>query len=111
MRSISALLAAGIAVISCHASPEAHPPSCDTPVQQGVELTPGEQCFLRLLRRRCEGQDFCFVNCLTHSRHRGINEQGQPWYLGGGCFHLCDYGGRSGWREPEGSASCIFARP
>ena len=85
--------------------------NCEAPIRDGVELYESEQCFLNLLRSRCEGRDECFVRCLTSGEHRWVNEKGETVSIGGGCFHLCDYGGRSGWEAPIGTEDCYIKGP
>ncbi len=64
---------------------------------------PGEACYVALLRERCGPGDSCLVECITSGRARDI---------GGGCYHLCNYGGKRwpNWQLPGGHERC-FSNP
>ena len=85
--------------------------NCKAPIKDGVGLNASEQCFLDLMRSRCDGLDECLVRCLTSGKFRGVTEEGETWGIGGGCFHQCNYGGRSEWKAPEGTEECNLQHP
>jgi len=48
----------------------------------GVILSPQDQCWALILRRRCNPYDKCILKCLLSGDGRSI---------GGGCWHLCGH--------------------
>jgi len=98
-------------MVSEFACAEEQSGKCDAPVKDGVELFANEECLLGLVRDRCKGRDECFVRCLTGGEHRRVNENGDTVNIGGGCFHICDYAGKSGWEFPLDSEQCGYERP
>jgi hypothetical protein len=106
MRSLALAVAATIVLMGCQEKGRARSAACDAPVQPSVTLIPSDKCLLDLVRQRCEGLDVCFVECLTTGQHMSVGKNGEPRRVGGGCWHLCDYGGRKGWEPPEGMAAC-----
>jgi hypothetical protein len=51
-------------------------------VADGVTLTPAEECWVRVLRDRCDIYDRCILKCLLAGEARNI---------AGGCWHVCGY--------------------
>ena len=56
-------------------------------------------CYLTALKERCNSIDDCLVYCIGNNVGYGI---------GGGCAHLCNYGWRKEWTDPESAKNCGY---
>ena len=80
---------------------------CEIPLADEAMLSPREECWLRLIRERCEEDDVCLVDCFANSKHlRRQAETGWVTSIGGGCWHVCaSYAGKE-WTEPAEWSQC-----
>jgi len=51
-------------------------------LQPGVVLDSSEECWVTVLRQRCNAEDLCILECLLAARARNV---------GGGCWHECGH--------------------
>ena len=71
--------------------------SCGFSVED-VELSKGDLCAIRELKKRCSELDSCFVDCFTSGA--GID-------IAGGCGHICNYGWKIDWKPPKNVPQCF----
>ncbi|MCP3980967.1 MAG: hypothetical protein GY716_16855 [bacterium] len=79
---------------------------CEIPIAEQAELSPIEECWMAHLKRRCDQDDVCLVDCFANSKHRRRVGDRVSRVIGGGCWHVCFAYSGIEWTEPEGWEEC-----